>query len=39
MSEELVFAPASVAQSQFLCSDADITFTVALLEQVSPIVY
>jgi hypothetical protein len=26
MTDEIVFAPASIAQSQFLCSDADITF-------------
>ena len=39
MSGELVFAPASRAQEQFLNSDADITFMVALLEQVSPTVY
>lgn len=39
MTGELVFAPASRAQEQFLQSDADLTFMAALLEQVSPFVF
>jgi hypothetical protein len=39
MSGELVFAPASRAQEQYLQSDADITFTGALQGQVSPFAF